>query len=99
AGGRVPAKRELLAHQLGAPPAGAATPAVYLHPTDALHGDAGLFMPGDAALFISKSGGSEELMALLQYLERHGIPLVSIVATAHSPLAARSQATLLTGPA
>jgi arabinose-5-phosphate isomerase len=56
-------------------------------------------MPGDAALFISKSGGSEELLALLQYLERHGIPLVSIIATKQSALAARSQVTLLTGPA
>jgi arabinose-5-phosphate isomerase len=55
-------------------------------------------MPGDAALFISKSGGSEELLALLQYLERHGIPLVSIVATPRSTLAARSQVSLLTGP-
>jgi arabinose-5-phosphate isomerase len=92
-------KSGLMAHKLAATLTSTGTPAVFLHPTDALHGDAGLFMPGDAALFISKSGGSEELMALLQYLERHGIPLVSIVATAHSPLAARSQATLLTGPA
>jgi arabinose-5-phosphate isomerase len=56
-------------------------------------------MPGDAALFISKSGGSEELLALLQYLERHGIPLVSIITTKQSALAARSEVTLLTGPA
>jgi arabinose-5-phosphate isomerase len=92
-------KSGLIAHKLAATLTSTGTPAVFLHPTDALHGDAGLFMPGDAALFISKSGGSEELLALLQYLERHGIPLVSIIATKHSALAARSQVTLLTGPA
>jgi arabinose-5-phosphate isomerase len=91
-------KSGLIAHKLAATLTSTGTPAVFLHPTDALHGDAGLFMPGDAALFISKSGGSEELLALLQYLERQGIPLVSIVATPRSALAARSQVTLLTGP-
>jgi arabinose-5-phosphate isomerase len=92
-------KSGLIAHKLAATLTSTGTPAVFLHPTDALHGDAGLFTPGDAALFISKSGGSEELLALLQYLERHGIPLVSIIATRQSALAARSQVTLLTGPA
>jgi arabinose-5-phosphate isomerase len=91
-------KSGLVAHKLAATLTSTGTPAVFLHPTDALHGDAGLFMPGDAALFISKSGGSEELLALLQYLERHGIPLVSIVATPRSALAQQSQVTLLTGP-
>jgi arabinose-5-phosphate isomerase len=92
-------KSGLIAHKLAATLTSTGTPAVFLHPTDALHGDAGLFTPGDAALFISKSGGSEELLALLQYLERHGIPLVSIIATRASALATRSQVTLLTGPA
>ena len=91
-------KSGLLAHKLAATLTSTGTPAVYLHPTDALHGDAGLFTPGDAALFVSKSGGSEELLALLPYLERHGIPLVSIVATAQSAMAARSQVVLNTGP-
>ena len=92
-------KSGLIAHKIAATLTSTGTPAVFLHPTDALHGDAGLFMPGDAALFISKSGGSEELLSLLQYLERHRIPLVSLVATPRSALAARSQVTLLTGPA
>ena len=91
-------KSGLLAHKLAATLTSTGTPAVFLHPADALHGDAGLFTPGDAALFVSKSGGSEELLALLPYLDRHGIPLVSIVATPGSALAARSRAVLLTGP-
>ncbi len=91
-------KSGLLAHKLAATFTSTGTPAVFLHPVDALHGDSGLFMPGDVALFISKSGGSEELLALLQYLERHGIPLLSIVATPGSALGRRSSVTLLTGP-
>src|SRR4029077_11134860 len=91
-------KSGLFAHKLAATLTGTGTPAVFLHPADAMHGDAGLFVPGDAALFISKSGASDELIALLPFLERHGIPLVSIRATKPSPLAARSRVALHTGP-
>src|SRR5207244_12368347 len=91
-------KSGLLAHKLAATLTSTGTPSVFLHPADALHGDAGLFGAGDAALFISKSGSSEELLALMPYLERYGIPLVTIVATPRSALARRSQVTLLTGP-
>jgi arabinose-5-phosphate isomerase len=92
-------KSGLLAHKLAATLTSTGTPAVFLHPADALHGDAGLFTPGDVALFVSKSGGSDELLGLLPYLERHGIPLVSIVAETRSPLARASQVTLHAGPA
>jgi len=91
-------KSGLFAHKLAATLTSTGTPAVFLHPADALHGDAGLFAAGDAALFISKSGASEELVALLPYLERLGIPLVSVVATAHSPIAHKSKVVLVTGP-
>ena len=91
-------KSGLLAHKLAATLTSTGTPAVFLHPADALHGDAGLFAPGDVALFLSKSGASDELLALLPYLERHGIPLVSIVATPGSALGRKSDVSLVTGP-
>lgn len=91
-------KSGLLAHKIAATLTSVGTPAVFLHPADALHGDAGLFSPGDVALFISKSGASDELLALLPYLERHGIPLVGIVSSARSPLARKSRVVLETGP-
>ncbi len=91
-------KSGLLAHKLAGTLTSTGTPSVFLHPTDALHGDAGLFSPGDATLFISKSGESEELIALLPYLSRHGLPLVSITAGEDSALAKRSDAALVTGP-
>jgi len=91
-------KSGLIAHKIAATLTSTGTPAVFLHPADAIHGDAGLFARGDAALFLSKSGASEELVALLPYLERLGIPLVSVVATPDSPLARKSRVVLVTGP-
>jgi arabinose-5-phosphate isomerase len=91
-------KSGLLAHKLAASLTSIGTPAVFLHPADALHGDAGLFAPGDVALFLSKSGGTEELLALLPYLDRHGIPLVSIVAAASSAIGQRSAVVIAFGP-
>ncbi len=90
-------KSGLFAHKLAATLTSTGTPAVFLHPADALHGDAGLFTAGDAALFVSKSGASEELVALLPYLERLGIPLVSLVSVADSPIARKSRVALATG--
>ena len=91
-------KSGLLAHKLAATLTSIGTPAVFLHPADALHGDAGLFAPGDVALFLSKSGGTEELLALLPYLDRHGIPLVSVVAAASSAIGQRSAVVIAFGP-
>jgi arabinose-5-phosphate isomerase len=91
-------KSGLIAHKLAATLTSTGTPAVFLHPADALHGDAGIFAPGDVALFLSKSGASDELLALMPFLERHGIPLVSVVAEPDSPLGRRSAVCLVTGP-
>lgn len=91
-------KSGLLGQKIAATLTSTGTPAVFLHPADALHGDAGLFSPGDAALFLSKSGASEELLALMPYLERYGLPLISIVAEPRSALAKKSDVALVTGP-
>ena len=91
-------KSGLIAHKLAATLTSTGTPAVFLHPADALHGDAGLFAAGDVALFVSKSGASEELLAMLPYLARHDIPLVTIVTSPRSPIAKASRVTLVTGP-
>jgi len=91
-------KSGLMAHKIAATLTSTGTPAVFLHPGDAMHGDAGLFAPGDVALFLSRSGASEELLALLPFLERHGIPLIGVVAAPRSPLGARARITIVTGP-
>jgi arabinose-5-phosphate isomerase len=91
-------KSGLIGQKIAATLTSTGTPAVFLHPADALHGDAGLFARGDVALFLSKSGASSELLALLPYLDRLAIPLVSIVVQPGSPLAQRSAATIVLGP-
>lgn len=91
-------KSGLIGQKLAATLTSTGTPAVFLHPGDAMHGDAGLFSPGDVALFVSKSGATEELLALLPYLERHGLPMVAIVTQPGSPLGARADAALVLGP-
>lgn len=60
---------------------------LFLHPTEALHGDLGRVGPGDAAVLLSKSGATEELLALLPFL---GVPrerLVAMVGSVRSPVA------------
>lgn len=91
-------KSGLIGQKLAATFTSTGTPSSFLHPADAMHGDAGLFTPGDVALFISKSGATDELLALMPYLERHGIALVSIVVQPGSPLVARSAAAIVLGP-
>jgi arabinose-5-phosphate isomerase len=91
-------KSGLIGQKIAATLTSTGTPALFLHPADAMHGDAGLIAPGDVALFVSKSGASDELLALLPYLERHGIALVSIVVQPGSALARRSVAALVLGP-
>lgn len=63
--------------------------AVYLHPTDALHGDLGIYTPGDPTLLISRSGSTSELLTLVPILRHFQSPLVAIVGNTKSPLAKR----------
>jgi arabinose-5-phosphate isomerase len=91
-------KSGLIGQKIAATLTSTGTPAIFLHPADAMHGDAGLFAKGEVALFISKSGATEELLALTPYLERLGIPMVSIVAQPGSPLEKRSDVALVLGP-
>ncbi|MDA8523361.1 KpsF/GutQ family sugar-phosphate isomerase [Acidovorax sp. NCPPB 4044] len=63
------------------------TPAFFVHPAEAAHGDLGMVTPGDLVLAISNSGESGELTVLLPVLKRLGIPLVAMTGGLHSTLA------------
>ena len=63
------------------------TPALFLHPAEAVHGDLGMIVPGDVVLAASYSGTTEELLRLVETLKRLGVPLVVMTANAASPLA------------
>ena len=63
------------------------TPAVFLHPTEALHGDLGVYTPGDPTIFLSNHGSSPELTALAPLLKERQSPLIGILGVSSSPLA------------
>ena len=65
------------------------TPAVFLHPAEAVHGDLGIYTPGDPTVLISKNGTSRELLALAPLLREFHSPLIGILGSAASPLAAQ----------
>jgi arabinose-5-phosphate isomerase len=70
------------------------TAAVFVHPSDALHGSLGMISSGDAAIAISNSGETDEIVALLPSLKSRGVPIVAIVGNLDSTLAHRSDAAL-----
>jgi arabinose-5-phosphate isomerase len=63
------------------------TPALFLHPAEAIHGDLGMIAAGDVVLGASYSGATEELLRLAELVGRVGVPLVVITGNAASPLA------------
>src|SRR5439155_11947338 len=54
------------------------TPALFLHPAEALHGDLGMLVKGDVVLALSSSGETEEIVSLLATIRRIGIKLISL---------------------
>ena len=83
-------KSGLIARKVAATLRSTGTPAHFLHPSEALHGDLGLLNKGDVLLAFSYSGESEEVLRLLPFLPRIGVSLVSLCACADSPLALAS---------
>lgn len=63
------------------------TPAVFVHPAEAGHGDLGMITEQDVVVAISNSGTTEEIMTLLPILKRKGIPLIALTGATESPLA------------
>jgi arabinose-5-phosphate isomerase len=63
--------------------------AVFLHPAEAVHGDLGIYTPGDPTVLISKNGSSAELQSLVPLLRQFRSPLIGILGTSASPLAAQ----------
>ena len=70
------------------------TPAMFVHPAEASHGDLGMVTPQDVVLAISNSGESEELSAILPVLKRLGVTLVAITGRGESTLARHAEAVL-----
>jgi arabinose-5-phosphate isomerase len=69
-------------------------PALFLHPAEAIHGDLGMIASGDVLIVISNSGQTEELMPLLEWIKRVGVPLISLTGNMESSLAKHSDVVL-----
>ena len=79
-------KSGLMAQRIAATLTATSTPATFLHPSDALPGDLGILRAEDAALLISKSGDTEELLRLAPLLRQRGVPILLITESADSAL-------------
>ena len=73
------------------------TPAMFVHPAEASHGDLGMIKAVDIVLAISNSGESEELTSILPVLKRQGVPLIAITGGLQSTLARHADQTLDSG--
>jgi arabinose-5-phosphate isomerase len=71
-------KSGLIARKIAATLSSTGSPALYLHPVEALHGDLGMVVRGDVVLALSASGETEEILALLATIKRLQVPLISM---------------------
>ncbi|MGB1701823.1 MAG: KpsF/GutQ family sugar-phosphate isomerase [Cycloclasticus sp.] len=81
-----------IGNKIAATLASTGTPAFFIHPGEASHGDLGMITRNDVALALSNSGETAEVLTILPILKRLGIPLISITGNPHSTLANMSDA-------
>ena len=74
------------------------TPAHFVHPGEASHGDLGMITPADAVLALSKSGNTAELSDLLTYTRRYSIPLIALTSGPDSALTQAADIALILPP-
>jgi arabinose-5-phosphate isomerase len=83
-----------IGRKIAATLASTGTPAMFVHPAEASHGDLGMITGQDVVLAISNSGESEELTVILPVLSRQGVPMIAITGGAQSALARHARVTL-----
>jgi len=88
-----------ISRKITATMASTGTPASYVHPGEASHGDLGMITPDDAVLILSNSGNTPELGDIVAYTRRFGIPLIAIVGRDKSILGDAADVALVLPPA
>jgi len=76
-----------VARKLAATLASTGTPAFFVHPAEAGHGDFGMIAPDDVVIMLSNSGETEELLLLIPHLKREGVAMIALTGDAKSSLA------------
>lgn len=87
-------KSGIVAQKIAATLSSTGSPAIFLHPAEAVHGDIGVLMPGDVVVALSASGETEEILRLLATLKRKGDALISFCCSLQSTLAQASDIAL-----
>src|SRR5215469_11345165 len=87
-------KSGIIAQKIAATLSSTGSPALFLHPAEAVHGDLGVLMPGDVVIALSASGETEEILRLLATLKRKGDALISFCCNLISTLAQASDVIL-----
>jgi arabinose-5-phosphate isomerase len=90
-------KSGIIAQKIAATLSSTGSPALFLHPAEAVHGDLGVLMPGDVVIALSASGETEEILRLLATLKRKGDALISFCCNLQSTLALASDVALEIG--
>src|SRR5687768_8590991 len=85
-------KSGIIGQKIAATMTSAGTAAIYLHPSDALHGGLGILQSDDLVIVLSNSGETEEVVAMLPYLKNRSTPMIAIVGNLESTLANRADA-------
>ena len=87
-------KSGIIARKIASTLCSTGTPAHFLHPVEALHGDLGMLTPGDVVVALSSSGETEELLLFLSALELKHTRVIAICGSINSTLATRADFTL-----
>jgi arabinose-5-phosphate isomerase len=75
-------KSGIIARKIAATLSSTGTPALFMHPVEAVHGDLGMVVRGDVVIALSSSGGTEEILSLLATIKRLQVPLISFTGDA-----------------
>ena len=87
-------KSGLIGRKIAATLTSTGTPASFLHPVESVHGDLGIVDSDDVAILLSKSGESDELLALLEHLKRLGVRTIAVTGNERSALARHCEVSL-----
>jgi arabinose-5-phosphate isomerase len=87
-------KSGIICHKIAATLSSTGTPAYFLHPAEALHGDIGLLVAGDVVLVLSNSGETEELVRCMELMRRVGVPIIALTGKRDSTLARHADVNL-----
>jgi arabinose-5-phosphate isomerase len=87
-------KSGIIAQKIAATMTSTGTAAIYLHPSDALHGGLGIVSAEDVVVALSNSGETDEVISLLPHLKHRNVPIIALVGNLHSTLARRADVIL-----